>query len=115
MKKLMMIGVLAAMLAGCGGAAAEPSTVSETVTKTETQTHTAEPSPAPSATEPMPASGAEAILDAAWDVQSQEDQELMCWGWDFDKEFMLDSFFENPESELVTREQAHSFFESKCS
>lgn len=108
--KKMMIVVLAAMLAGCGGVASEPSTVSETVTKTEmqtqTQTYTADPSPA---------SGAEVIMDAAWEMQTQEDQELMCWGWDVDQELMLDTFFESPESELVTREQARAFFDGKCS
>ena len=115
MKKLMMISVLSAVLAGCSGVAAEPSTVSETVTKTETQTRTAEPSPAPSTTEPSPASGAMAILDEAWDAQTQEDRDLMCWGWEFDQEIMLDSFFVNPESDLVTRDQARAFFDGKCS
>ena len=105
MKKMMMIGVLAAVLAGCGGEATEPSTVSETVTQTQTQTRTAEPSPAPSA---------EAILEAAWDVQTEEDQANMCWGWGYDQEFMLDSFFGEAGSELVTREQASAFFDQKC-
>ena len=101
----MMIGVLAAVLAGCGGEATEPSTVSETVTQTQTQTRTAEPSPAPSA---------EAILEAAWAVQTEEDKANMCWGWGYDEEFMLDTFFGTMDGDLVTRDQARAFFERKC-
>lgn len=55
------------------------------------------------------------IMETAWFEQSVEDRELMCWGWGYDQETMLDSFFDQIDPELgVTRKQAITFFDGKC-
>ena len=60
-------------------------------------------------------SGAEVLLETAWEMQTQEDKANMCWGWGYDQEFMLESFFSEMDNGLVTRPQAIEFFDEKCS
>ena len=109
--KKMMIVVLAAMLAGCGGVAEEPSTVSETVTQSETTTYNV---PEPAA--PEPDSNGDLILQMAWDKQTADDQYAMCFGWGYDRETMIDTFFAEAGGSLdVTRDELIEFFEGECS
>ena len=111
MKKMMMIGVLAAVLAGCGGEATEPSTVSKTVTQSETTTTYDVPETAA----PEPDSNGDLILQMAWDKQTADDQYAMCFGWGYDRETMIDTFFAEAGGSLdVTRDELIEFFDGKC-
>ena len=105
--KKMMIVVLAAMLAGCGGVTEEPTTVSETVTQSETTT---------TYDVPEPDSNGDLILQTAWDRLTEEDQYNMCFGWGYDQETMIDAFFAEADGSLdVTRDELIEFFEGECS
>lgn len=54
-------------------------------------------------------------LEESWATLSAEQQGLMCWGWEQDREEMLDSLFAEPDESIpVTREQAGEFFDGKC-
>ena len=52
----------------------------------------------------------------AWDRQSEDDQYNMCFGWGYDQETMIDTFFAEAGGSLdVTRDELIEFFEGECS
>ena len=100
-KTTMLTTALAAVLvlAGCGG---DASGHEETVTQTV-------------APAPEPASSGDLILQMAWDRQSEEAQYTMCFGWGYDQETMIDTFFAEAGGSLnITRAEVIEFFDGKC-
>lgn len=107
MKKVLGTTLLVVALAGCGVGEAEQSVTTQTVTQTQTQAPVSTP-------EFSPTLDGVAVLEATWDQTSQEDKDNMCWGWGYDQEFMLESFFSEMDTGLVTRPEAIEFFDRKC-
>lgn len=109
MKKTMMLTTALAavlVLAGCGGE--DASGPEKTVTQTVAPAPEPEPAPAPTASE-------HPILAAAWDQQTAEDQYNMCFGWGYDRETMIDTFFAEAGGSLnITRTDVIEFFDGKC-
>ena len=96
---LIAAAILLPLTACAGG---EPSRV-QTVTETAT------------AAAPVPTTSEHPILAAAWDQQTAEDQYTMCFGWGYDRETMIDTFFAEAGGSLnITRSDVIEFFDGKC-
>lgn len=128
LKMLTASAAAALILAACGSSgddeaqpppAPETSTVTESAPEpeptTQTVTETAEPTLSQEERGDEVVSG---IMEQTWNESSYEDQELICDGMALMPEEMLDVFMEGMAEEgmadMITREQAREFYESKC-
>lgn len=128
MKKTLAIAAAALMLTACGGSSeepAEPSTTTVTETapapepSTTTVTETAKPEPVegpePVETEAFGGNDdiADAAMEATWSEMTPQEQDDICWGWEFDKDLMY-GFFVDGAGDAFNEEDVYAFFDAKC-